>query len=402
MKVPSWVKPAVGAFVFLLFGGGSYIRLSDGLTIISNGDLVTVFIIGTITGLLGSHIFDLVIGKVAPPERMKSYGFLKYAWDTIFRLFPHPEALGLYPIGHPDDHSPIIATGNFRLTVKRVREALDFDCWLLICNSRGINIWCSALAGHFGTVDVIEAIENSNLAGLTKSRRVILPQLCASNVFPDEIKRKTGFLAEFGPVYADRLNAYLKNPEAEGIRSVDFKIAQRVEMAIGSPIILTVLLLAIFNFFDLAPLLYIFPLIYLISVIHAIIFPYKFIRNTYVWALFCGLVVFSFVYWFMPLSSVLALSIGTAYLTTEFIGWSPLVKYAIGKKPGTIYVNLDKCIGCGICQQVCPRDVFEIRDKADPVRIQSCEVCLSCIKQCPEEAIEQKKDLMEFTGRPYM
>ena len=391
MKVPSWIKPAVGVLVFLLFGGGTYLRLSRGIASVSTGNLMTGLIVGTITGGLGCHLFNLVIGKVTPPRRMKPYGFLKYVWDTIFRLFPHPEALGLYQIGHPDDHSPIIATGNFRLTVKRVQDAIDFDCWLLICNSRGINIWCSALAGHFGTVDVIEALEKSNLAGLTKSRRVILPQLCAANVFPAEIKKKTGFLAEFGPVYADSLNVYFKNPETEGIRSVDFKIAQRVEMAIGSPIILTILLLAIFNFFDLAPLLYIIPFLYLISIIHAIIFPFKFIRNTYLWALFWGLTIFALVYWFLPLRAVLSLSLGTAYLATEFVGWSPLVKYAIGKKPGTILINPDKCIGCGICQQVCPRDVFEIREKADAVRIQSCEVCLSCIRQCPEEAIELNK-----------
>ncbi len=389
MKVPSWAKPAVVTFAFLLFGGGSLIRLTNGLHDISTRSFVISFLFGTIAGLLGSYLFDITLGKVSPPGKMRPYGFLNYAWDTIFRLFPHPEALGLYPIGNPDDTSPVIATGNFRLTVKRVQDAVDFDCWLLICNSRGINIWCSSLAGHFGTVDVINAIRDTNLAGTTRSRRLILPQLCASNVFCDEILAETGFHAEFGPVYTEYLEAYLENPESEGIRSVDFKAAQRVEMAVGSPIILSVVLLAIYNFFDLMPLLYIIPLLYLFSVIHGLIFPYKFIRNTNLWAVFCGLVVFAIVYWFMPPGSALAVSIGMAYLVTEFTGWSPLIKYAIGKKPSTVSVDSEKCIGCGLCQRVCPRNVFEIQDKAIPVRIQSCEMCLSCIRQCPEKAIKK-------------
>ena len=389
MKVPSWIKPVIVSFTFFLFGGGCFIRLTNNLGDISIRSFVISLLIGIVTGLLGSYLIDISSGKVAPPKQKRSYGILNYTWDTIFRLFPHPEALGLYPIGNPSDTSPIIATGNFRLTVKRVQDAIDFDCWLLICNSRGINVWCSSLAGHFGTVDVIKAIKDTHLADVTRSRRLILPQLCAANVFFDEIQAKTGFHAEFGPVYVKNLDAYLENPKTEGIRSVAFKAVQRIEMAIGSPIILSVVLLAIYNFFDLAPLLYVIPILYLLSVIHGLIFPYKFIKDTNLWAVFCGLVVFTLVYWFLPLGSALAVSIGMAYLTTEFTGWSPLIKYAIGKKPGTVEVNTERCIGCGKCMQVCPRNVFEIRDKAIPVRKQSCEMCLSCIRQCPEKAISK-------------
>ena len=389
MKVNSWVKPAVFTILFLLFGGGSFIRLTNGIQDISTRSLVVSSLVGIFTGLLGIYLYNISLGKVSPPRKMRSYGFLKYAWDTIFRLFPHPEALGLYPIGNPNDASPVIVTGNFRLTVKRVQDAIDFDCWLLICNSRGINIWCSSLAGHFGTGDVINAIKDTDLAGVTRSRRLILPQLCAANVFIDEIQTKTNFHAEFGPVYAKNLDAYLENPETEAIRRAEFKAAQRVEMAIGSPIILSVVLLAIYNFFNLAPLLTIIPLLYALSVIHGLVYPFRFIRNTILWALFCGLSVFAVVYWYLPLSSALALSLGLAYLVTEFTGWSPLIKYAIGKKPGTVSVNMKKCIGCGNCKRVCPCDVFEIQDKAIPVRIESCEMCLSCIRQCPEKAIKK-------------
>ena len=389
MKTPSWVKPAVVTFVFLIFSGGSFVRLTNGFHQISEWDVIVALLVGAITGILGTHIFDMSMGKVTPPKRMRAYGLLKYAWDTIFRLFPHPEALGLYPIGRPDDTSPIIATGNFRLTVHRVKKALGFNCWLLICNSCGINIWCSSLAGHFGTDDVVDAIRETNLAGVTSSRRLILPQLCAANVFCDEIKTKTGLQAEFGPVYVEHLGVYLEDSETAGIRNAEFNAAQRVEMAVGAPIILSIVLLAIYNFIDLAPLAYIIPLLYLLSVIHGLVYPYRFIKDNNLWAVFCGLTVFAVACWFLPLGSVLTLSIGMAYLVTEFTGWSPLIKYAIGKKSGTISVDMEKCIGCGKCKQVCPRNVFEIGEKAIPVRIQSCEICLSCIRQCPEQAIKK-------------
>lgn len=198
---------------------------------------------------MGIFILNIALGNVNPPKKTKSYSFLRYTWDTVFRLFPHPTALGLYPIVQPDNLSPIIATGNFRLTVKRVKNAINFDCWLLVCNSRGINIWCATLAGHFGTIDLIDAIEDTNLRDMTESRRIILPQLCAANVFCDKIHNRTGFKAEFGPVFAKDLPAYLDKPDAEGIREVAFNTVQRLEMAIGTPLIISTVLFAIYNFF---------------------------------------------------------------------------------------------------------------------------------------------------------
>lgn len=393
MKIPSWAKPAAAIFAFSLFGIGSYVRLTtQENSFIIFSILVDSFIVGLMAGLAGFHLINITLGNVRPPKKAKPYGLLQYIWDTVFRLFPHPETLGLFPIGQPDNLSPIIATGNFRLTVKRVKNAINFDCWLLICNSRGINIWCASLAGHFGATDLIKAIENTNLKNMTVSRRIILPQLCAANVFCDEICNRTGFRAEFGPVYARNLPTYMEQPDAKGIRDVEFNTIQRVEMAIGSPLIISTVLFAIYNFFDLAPLLYIIPLLYLLSVIHGLFYPVRFIKNTNLWALFCGLVVFTTCNCFLPFGSALTTGVGMAYLVTEFEGWSPLVKYTIGKKAGVVSVDAEKCIGCGICKKVCPRNVFEISEKAITHRIQHCEMCLSCIKQCPEQAISKLSD----------
>ena len=54
----------------------------------------------------------------------------------------------LYAIGNPDDTSPVLVTGNYKLTFDAVREALDGrDAWLLVVDSRGINVWCAAGKG---------------------------------------------------------------------------------------------------------------------------------------------------------------------------------------------------------------------------------------------------------------
>lgn len=54
-----------------------------------------------------------------------------------------------------------------------------------------------------------------------------------------------------------------------------------------------------------------------------------------------------------------------------------------------INVNLDKCTGCGTCVDVCPAEVYELKDgKSSPVKVDECLVCRACETQCPENAIE--------------
>lgn len=52
-------------------------------------------------------------------------------------------------------------------------------------------------------------------------------------------------------------------------------------------------------------------------------------------------------------------------------------------------VDPAKCSGCGTCVDVCPVEVFEIKDdKSVPIRQDECLVCRACEAQCPEQAIE--------------
>jgi NAD-dependent dihydropyrimidine dehydrogenase PreA subunit len=70
---------------------------------------------------------------------------LRTMWALLFRLFPCPTDTGLQRIGRPGRDSPVLVTCNFHLTVKRLRAAMrGTDAWLVIADSRGVNVWCAA------------------------------------------------------------------------------------------------------------------------------------------------------------------------------------------------------------------------------------------------------------------
>ncbi len=58
-------------------------------------------------------------------------------------------------------------------------------------------------------------------------------------------------------------------------------------------------------------------------------------------------------------------------------------------------IDLDKCIGCAICWQVCP-DVCMLWDGEKPeVRISHCKGCGVCANECPSDAIEMELEVKE-------
>lgn len=58
----------------------------------------------------------------------------------------------------------------------------------------------------------------------------------------------------------------------------------------------------------------------------------------------------------------------------------------------------DTCIGCGLCQNICPKNIIELQD-GKPVWIKDdCACCLGCIHRCPKSAIQYGKKT-EKTGR---
>jgi NAD-dependent dihydropyrimidine dehydrogenase PreA subunit len=57
-----------------------------------------------------------------------------------------------------------------------------------------------------------------------------------------------------------------------------------------------------------------------------------------------------------------------------------------------IKVDIEKCTGCGECVDICPVEVFELKDeKSVPVNAEECVGCESCIESCDQEAITLKE-----------
>ena len=54
----------------------------------------------------------------------------------------------------------------------------------------------------------------------------------------------------------------------------------------------------------------------------------------------------------------------------------------------TLELDVDKCVGCGMCTLVCPHGVLEMgEDKAAVVDRDSCMECGACSRNCPVQAI---------------
>jgi hypothetical protein len=117
---------------------------------------------------------------------------------------------GLYAIGSPDEQSPVLATANYKLTFDLVRGTLaGRDAWLLVLDTRGINVWCAAGKGTFGTDELVRRLDASNVANVVAHGTVVVPQLGATGVSAPLVRRASGFRVVWGPVRAPDLPAFL-------------------------------------------------------------------------------------------------------------------------------------------------------------------------------------------------
>jgi len=117
---------------------------------------------------------------------------------------------GLYAVGKPDDKSPVLVSANYKLTFDTLRKNITgLDCWLLILDTKGVNVWCAAGKGTFGTKELINRIDQTGLAEIVSHRQIILPQLGASGVNSIEVAQKTDFTVVFGPVRAADIKRFI-------------------------------------------------------------------------------------------------------------------------------------------------------------------------------------------------
>lgn len=119
---------------------------------------------------------------------------------------------GLYALGSPDDRSPVLVTANYKMSFDRLRKDLsNFNAWILVLDTKGINVWCAAGKGTFGTDELIAKIRSSDLKNIVSHRELILPQLSAPGIAAHVIKKNTGFKVIYGPVDSSDLPDFIKS-----------------------------------------------------------------------------------------------------------------------------------------------------------------------------------------------
>ena len=156
-------------------------------------------------------------------------GAWKARWG-IGRMHYRVEA-GLYAVGSPTSKSPVLVSANYKMSFDRLRSQLSgHDAWILVLDTRGINVWCAAGAGTFGTNEIVRRTQTVRLREVISHRRLVLPQLSAPGVNMHEVKRQSGFQVVYGPARAEDLPAFLAagmkaTPE---MRCVQFPLRDRV------------------------------------------------------------------------------------------------------------------------------------------------------------------------------
>ena len=181
-------------------------------------------------GLLKTSV-GLVPRVATGLERRDILGGWKARWGVgrmDYRIPP-----GLYALGEPDHNSPVLVSGNYKLSFDSLRRELSgFNLWLIIIDTKGINVWCAAGKGTFGTGEIVQLIEKVCLKDLVAHREIILPQLAAPGVAAHAVFRQSGFKVIYGPVRARDIPPFLQMgcKAKPPMREVSFTLGERLQV----------------------------------------------------------------------------------------------------------------------------------------------------------------------------
>lgn len=142
---------------------------------------------------------------------------------------------GLYCVGRPDREAPVLVTANYKLTFDYLRRDLARqNLWILVLDTRGINVWCASAHKTFGTEELLHRIKTSGLEQVVKHRQLVVPQLGASGVDGLAIRKASGFEVIWGPIRSGDLGQFLADScEAEpAMRKVTFTLPERLVLVL--------------------------------------------------------------------------------------------------------------------------------------------------------------------------
>lgn len=162
-------------------------------------------------------------------SRADKWGTFKARW--AFNRMNYKVDPGIYAVGSPDEDSLVFVSANYKLSFDTLRRELKgLDAWTMVLDTKGINVWCAAGKGTFGTQEMVDRIERTRLKQIVSHRGLIVPQLGATGVAAHEVKKLSGFSVTYGPVRASDIPRFLEagmvaSPE---MRKVRFSLADRL------------------------------------------------------------------------------------------------------------------------------------------------------------------------------
>ncbi len=338
---------------------------------------------------------------------------------VLLRYNPIRHECGLLTIGNPSPDSPVFVSGNYFHSVKRLIAALrGINCYLLVADSAGINVWCASGVCDFNEHKIADVVNATGLHAKVYHRKLILPQLSAAGVNLKTLEKECGFTGVFGPADFNDIKSYVNKGYCadEDMRAVRFSFADRFYNAFGMSAVFFLPVMALklilpkkygreIHFLLLMNFINIFGNFMLYEKL-----PFKYPANN---SLLIGafiqaaIISYSLVkYFFMtPLKFTLFLFYGASAFIINFLvsidmlGSTPFYKTTIAHWLKTFnnkslfqpLILTEACTSCLRCTQVCPKNLFSETNGRIVIdyRRECCE-CLACVKQCPSRAIVNK------------
>lgn len=143
-----------------------------------------------------------------------------------FRVKP-----GLYNIGNPGRDSEVFISSNYKMSFDVLRKNLKgINAWIIVLDTKGINVWCAAGKGTFGTDELIKMIDMTGIKDHINHKRLIVPQLGAPGISAHEVVKRTGMKVIYGPVKASDIKSFLENNRKATavMRKVTFTLFERL------------------------------------------------------------------------------------------------------------------------------------------------------------------------------
>ena len=145
-----------------------------------------------------------------------------------YRVIP-----GIYAVGSPGPEADVFVSANYKLSFDALRKNLrGIDGWILVLDTKGVNVWCAAGKGTFGTKELVNRINVVNLDKIVSHKRLILPQLSATGVASHKVKEESGFNVHYGPVRAADIKKFIADGYRadKEMRKVNFSFTDRLKL----------------------------------------------------------------------------------------------------------------------------------------------------------------------------